>query len=84
MSTEAFAMSEAARRILGEAMSLPVAERSYLIDELIVSIPPPDAPTEEEFREMLRRRIADFDAGLVEAISEEEMEAELDREFGEL
>ncbi len=84
MPTEAIALSGAARRILDGAIHSPGSDRFCLIDGLIVSIPPPDAPTEEGFRAMLRQRVDDFDAGVEVTISEEEMDAELNREFGEL
>lgn len=82
-------MSEQTQAILDAAMKLPVAERSALVDQLMLSL---DAEplTESELDAMdalwapeIRRRIAEVKSGQVQCIPWEDVDAEMRKLIGE-
>ncbi|CAN5916334.1 hypothetical protein BH23PLA1_BH23PLA1_25800 [soil metagenome] len=74
-------MSENARKLLGDALRLPPAERAMLAEQLMSSLDASDAPIDPAWLQELDRRWAAFEAGEVEAIPVEDFFAELDREL---
>jgi putative addiction module component (TIGR02574 family) len=64
----------AAKAIYDAAVSLPKEDRVELIEALIVSVHEDDAPPfAEEWRDEIRRRIAQVDSGEVTPVSWEEV-----------
>ncbi|MEW4568584.1 addiction module protein [Tautonia sp. JC769] len=58
-----------AEQLLTAALDLPDADRLELIEALIVSVQPPDRPPfDDSWREVIRRRSAELNAGKVTSI----------------
>jgi putative addiction module component (TIGR02574 family) len=58
-----------ADQVLTAALALPDAARLELIEALIDSVQPPDGPPfDESWREVIRRRSAELDAGTVATV----------------
>jgi putative addiction module component (TIGR02574 family) len=69
-------------RLEVEARSLPREERARLAEALLASLEE-EAEIEQAWREEIRRRSAELDAGTVEAIPAERVFAEIDEILGE-
>lgn len=76
-------MSEQTQAILNAAMSLPVAERSALANQLLLSLDE-EPLTESEIAAMdahwapeIRRRVAELESGQVQSIPWEEVDARI-------
>ena len=50
-------------KVLSEASGLAIDERVTLIEALIAGLPPDDDELSEDWKEEIRRRSAEFDAG---------------------
>ena len=71
-------MNDRYESILKAALSLPEAERVFLIDDLMESLPPDTGPlSDEEMLAELERRHAEVEQGLVETIPWEEVRKHL-------
>ena len=68
-------------RLEVEARSLPREERARLAEALLASLEE-EAEIEQAWREEIRRRSAELDAGTVEAIPAERVFAEIDEILG--
>jgi putative addiction module component (TIGR02574 family) len=68
-------------RLEVEARSLPREERARLAEALLASLEE-EAEIEQAWREEIRRRSAELDAGTVEAIPAEQVFAEIDEILG--
>jgi putative addiction module component (TIGR02574 family) len=69
--------------LLREALSLPPEARAALADSLLESLDTDiDEGAEQEWREEIRRRIADLDSGRVQTIPWSEVHARLNRQIG--
>lgn len=82
-------MSEHTQAILDAAMMLPVAERSALANQLMLSLDE-EPLTESEMDAMdarwapeIRRRIAELESGQVQSIPWEEVDAQIRKIVGE-
>jgi putative addiction module component (TIGR02574 family) len=59
-------MTQTAEQVLTAALRLPDEERLELVEALIVSFQPPDqAPFDDSWREVIRRRSAELASGQV-------------------
>jgi putative addiction module component (TIGR02574 family) len=73
-------MNERFEAILKSALALPEAERVFLIDELLESLPPDNGPlSDEEMLAELERRRAEVEQGLVKPIPWAEFRWEEDK-----
>jgi len=69
--------------VLTDASRLPVSERIQLIEAIWNTVPPGSLPPlTEDWLAEIRRRSADFDAGLSETISWERIKADALRRAG--
>ena len=69
-------MNQIFQEVLYAAMSLPFEQRSQLVDELLDSIPPEDAPPlDDQWREIVRQRLQEYDEGRVQGIPWEDVQA---------
>jgi putative addiction module component (TIGR02574 family) len=76
-------MAKNTEDILREALSLPPEARAALADSLLESLDTDiDEGAEQEWREEIRRRIADLDSGRVQPIAWSEVRARLNRQIG--
>ena len=63
-------MNLTTEQLLDAALTLPEDDRVQIAEALIASLQPADQPPfDESWREVIRRRSAEFDAGLVTPIS---------------
>jgi putative addiction module component (TIGR02574 family) len=65
-------MSDAAAKVLAEALRLPENERLELVDRIMETLGPDDGMTQEEWEAELRRRIEEVETGKAHLISWEE------------
>ncbi|HEY7330093.1 MAG TPA: addiction module protein [Gemmataceae bacterium] len=71
-------MNDRYESILKAALALPEAERVFLIDDLMESLPPDTGPlSDEEMLAELERRRAEVEQGLVKPIPWEEVRRHL-------
>jgi putative addiction module component (TIGR02574 family) len=71
-------MNDRYESILKAALALPEAERVFLIDDLMESLPPDTGPlSDEEMLAELERRHAEVEQGLVKPIPWEEVRRHL-------
>jgi putative addiction module component (TIGR02574 family) len=71
-------MTKKAESILQEALTLDDAERADIAGRLLESIePPPDADVRRAWREEVRRRVAQIDAGEARLVPWDEVREEL-------
>jgi putative addiction module component (TIGR02574 family) len=71
-------MNDRYESILKAALALPEAERIFLIDDLMESLPPDTGPlSDEEMLAELERRHAEVEQGLVKPIPWEEVRRHL-------
>ena len=71
-------MSADSQSILDAALALPEADRTYLVDRLLESLPPDnELLSEEELFAELDTRRADFEQGTAKAVPWSELRKEL-------
>jgi putative addiction module component (TIGR02574 family) len=71
-------MTDRAQALLKQAMALAEAERAEIADALLESLEPSsDSGVDEAWREEVRRRLEQLDAGSVELIPWEEVREQL-------
>ena len=75
---EIAAMPVNTERLRREVLTLPLAERAALIDDLLSSIDQPDPVIDELWAEEARQRSAAYKSGRMEGIDAEAVFAELD------
>jgi putative addiction module component (TIGR02574 family) len=61
-----------ASTIVDEALALPLAERSFIVGRLLLSLDE-DRPLSDEWREEIARRVARREAGESRSVSREEV-----------
>ncbi len=57
-----------AKKIIGEALKLPEAERAEVAQEILASLEAPEPDIERAWAEEIRRRSRDYDEGKVKAV----------------
>ena len=67
--------------LIEEAESLPVEERTLIIDTLLKSINAIDANIDEEWLRIAKRRLSDIRSGKVKPISGEEVFDKIQKRF---
>ncbi len=71
-------MSINTEQLRREALTLPLADRAALIDDLLSSIDQPDPAIDELWAEEAKQRFAAYQSGQMKAIDAEEVFAELE------
>lgn len=61
------------KKIIEEAMSLPVEERAMVIDSLIKSLNPPDPEIEKKWAAVAKQRLEELRSGKVKAVPGDEV-----------
>jgi putative addiction module component (TIGR02574 family) len=69
------------KKLIEEALSLPVEERAIMADSLLRSLNMPDAALDAQWAEVARRRRDELRAGKVKAIPGEEVFSEILERF---
>jgi len=67
--------------LIDEAGSLPVEERTILVDSLLRSLNPPELDIDKKWAAVARRRLEDIRSGTVETIPGEEIFERLWKRF---
>ncbi len=67
--------------IIHEAESLPVEERSVVVDSLLRSLNPPDPEVDREWAVVAKRRLDELRSGRVKPIPGEEVFAKIRQRF---
>ena len=70
-------MTEAAKKILKEAMNLPADERASLIEELMSSLEKPDIEIDASWLKEAEERLEAYERGEVKAYPADEVFSEL-------
>lgn len=67
--------------IIHEAVSLPVEERTVVVDSLLRSLNPPDSEIDRKWAAVAKRRLEDLRSGRVKLGPGEEVVAKIRRRF---
>jgi len=67
--------------IIHEAESLPVEERTLIVDSLLRSLNPPNSEIDEKWAAVARRRLQELRSGSVQPIPGEEVFARIRQRF---
>jgi putative addiction module component (TIGR02574 family) len=65
------------KKLIEEALSLPVEERALIADSLLKSLNMPDTTIDAKWAEVAKRRLQELRSGKVKPISGEEVFAEI-------
>lgn len=65
------------RELINHAESLPIEERAFVVDSLLRSLNPPDPIVDEKWAFVAEQRLNEIRSGKVEAVSLEEVFANL-------
>lgn len=72
-------VSQLFAEILKAALALSESERAELVDLLADSLEPPPGPLHPAWKDEIRRRVAEYDAGKAKGIPWEEVQREAER-----
>ncbi len=61
------------KKIIEEALSLPVEERALIADSLLRSLNMPDTGIDEKWKEVAKRRLQELRSGKVKAVPGDEV-----------
>ena len=67
--------------LIAEAVSLPVEERSMIVDSLLKSLNPPETDIDKKWTEVAKRRLAELRSGSVKAVPGDEVFNKIWRKF---
>lgn len=67
--------------IIHEAVSLPVEERTVVVDSLLRSLNPPDSEIDRKWAAVAKRRLDELRSGRVKPIPGEEVVAKIRQRF---
>ena len=67
--------------IIHEAESLPVEERTRVVDSLLRSLNPPDPEIDRKWAALAKRRLGELRSGRVKAVPGEEVFAKIRKRF---
>lgn len=70
------------KKIIEEALSLPVEERAIIADSLLRSLNTPNTGLDEEWREVARRRLQELRSGKVKPIPGDDVFDKVLKRFG--
>jgi len=76
-------MPQTVAELLNAALALPEAEREELAELLTASIASPPSSLHPSWEPELRRRVAEFDSGLVKAIPWDEVQRQIQAQLDE-
>jgi putative addiction module component (TIGR02574 family) len=68
-------------QIIHEAKSLPVEERTVVVDSLLRSLNPPDPEVDRKWAAVARRRLEELRSGRVKPVPGEEVFAKIRQRF---
>lgn len=68
--------------IIREAASLPVEERTIVVDSLLRSLNPPDPEIDQKWAVVAKRRLEELRSGCVKPVSGDEVFAKIRQRFG--
>ena len=71
------------KKLIEEALSLPVEERALIADSLLKSLNMPDTTIDAKWVELARRRLQELRSGKVKPIPGDEVFSEILRRFNE-
>jgi len=69
------------KQLIDEAVSLPVEERTLVVDSLLRSLNTPREDIDREWTAVAQRRLAEIRSGRVKAIPGEEVFARIEKRF---
>lgn len=69
------------KKIIDEALSLPVEERAYIADSLLKSLNRPDPEIDKKWIEVSKRRLEEIRTGKVKSIPGDEVFAKIQKRF---
>jgi len=61
------------KKIIDEAVSLPVEERALIVDSLLRSLNPPESEIDKKWAAIAKRRLAELRSGSVKTVRGEEV-----------
>ncbi len=61
------------KKIIDEAVSLPVEERALIVDSLLRSLNPPESEIDKKWAAIAKRRLAELRSGSVKTVPGEEV-----------
>ncbi len=61
------------KKIIDEAVSLPVEERALIVDSLLRSLNPPESEIDKKWAAIAKRRLAELKSGSVKTVPGEEV-----------
>ena len=67
--------------IIHDAESLPVEERTIVVDSLLRSLNPPDAEIEQKWADVAKRRLQELRSGKIKPVAGEEVFAKIRQRF---
>ncbi len=70
-----------AKRLIEEALSLPVEERALVVDSLLRSLNTPDPAIDAKWVEVARRRCEELRTGMVKSIPGDDVFSEIAERF---
>ena len=70
------------KKLIEEALSLPVEERALIADSLLRSLNAPDAAIDAKWMEVARRRQEELRSGKVKPVTSDEVFAGIAKRFG--
>lgn len=69
------------KKLIDEALSLPVEERAFIADSLLKSLNMPDEAIDKKWIEVAKRRLHELKSGKVQGIPGEEVFAKVRERF---
>jgi putative addiction module component (TIGR02574 family) len=67
------------KKLIEEALSLPVEERALIADSLLRSLNAPDTATDDKWLEVAKKRLAELQSGEVKPIPGDEVFAQVQK-----
>lgn len=61
------------KKLINEAVSLPVEERALVVDSLLRSLNPPKSEMDKKWAAVAKRRLSELRSGTVEPVSGQEV-----------
>lgn len=70
------------KKIIDEAVSLPLEERVFVVDSLLRSLNQPDAEIDRQWVVIAKKRLAQLRSGAVEPVPGEKVFEKIQKRFG--
>lgn len=70
------------KKIIDEAVSLPLEERVFVVDSLLRSLNQPDAEIDRQWVVIAKKRLAELRSGVVEPVPGEKVFEKIQKRFG--